>query len=29
MGFTATQAQEALWATNYQSIEDAIELLSR
>jgi len=29
MGFSATQAQEALWATSYQGIEAAIDFLSR
>lgn len=29
MGYSATQAQEALWATNYQGIENAIDFLSR
>lgn len=29
MGFTATQAREALWATNFSGVEAAIEFLSR
>jgi len=29
MGFTATQAQEALWATSYSGIEAAIDFLSK